>query len=278
VLCPAVRGRPLAGLFNNPYVEGMGTSIEARAAFRDGAVVPTSGLALGHTQANLIALPRDYAYDMLLFAQRNPKPCPVLEVTEPGSWTSVLAPGADLRTDLPAYRVWENGEVVARPTDVVDAWREDLVTFLLGCSFSFETLLLDAGVPLRHVEQGVNVPMYVTNRECVPAGRMRGPLVVSMRPVPADAVARASAITALMPAVHGAPVHVGAPEVLGIADLDKPDFGDPVRLRVGDVPVFWACGVTSQAAVMRAAPPFAITHEPGHMFITDARDVDYRIA
>lgn len=241
-------------------------------------MLPTSGLALGHTQANLISLPRDYAYDMLLFAQRNPKPCPLLEVTEPGGWESALAPGADLRTDLPAYRVWENGQVVESPRTVTHAWREDLVTFLIGCSFSFETLLLDAGVPLRHVEQGVNVPMYLTNRECTTAGRMRGPLVVSMRPVPAGAVARAAAITALMPAVHGAPVHVGAPEALGIADLDKPDFGDAVRIQEGDVPMFWACGVTSQAAVMQAAPPFAITHEPGHMFITDARDSDYRIA
>jgi len=251
---------------------------EARAAFRAGNVAPTSGIALGHTQANLISLPRDYAYDMLLFAQRNPKPCPVLEVTEPGSWESVLAPGADLRTDLPAYRIWEHGRLVRSPREVKDVWRDDLVTFLIGCSFSFETLLLDARVPLRHVEQGVNVPMYVTNRTCSPAGRMHGPLVVSMRPVPAEAVARAAAITALMPAVHGAPVHVGEPGALGIDDLGEPDFGEAVRVPDGDVPMFWACGVTSQAAVMRAAPPFAITHEPGHMFVTDARDTDYRIA
>ncbi|MBR7829836.1 putative hydro-lyase [Actinospica sp. MGRD01-02] len=250
----------------------------AREVFRAGTAQPTSGLALGHTQANLIALPREYAYDMLLFAQRNPKPCPVLEVTEPGSWTSVLAPGADLRTDLPAYRVWRDGRLADSPREVRDVWRDDLVTFLIGCSFSFETLLLAAGVPLRHVEQSVNVPMYVTDRDCVPAGRLRGPLVVSMRPVPAEAVARAAAITALMPAVHGAPVHVGEPEALGIADLDKPDFGEPVTFHSGDVPMFWACGVTSQTAVMSAAPPFAITHEPGCMFITDARDTDYRVA
>lgn len=254
------------------------TPAAARSAFRGGAVRPTSGIALGHTQANLISLPRDYAYDMLLFAQRNPKPCPLLEVTEPGAWESTLAPGSDLRTDLPGYRVWEDGRLIDRPREVTSVWRDDLVTFLIGCSFSFETLLLDAGVPLRHVEQDVNVPMYLTNRDCRPAGRLRGPLVVSMRPVPADAVARAAAITALMPAVHGAPVHVGEPEALGIADLDKPDFGDAVTIHEGDVPMFWACGVTSQAAVMAAAPPFAVTHEPGHMFITDARDSDYRIA
>ena len=251
---------------------------EARAAFRAGTAMPTSGIAPGYTQANLISLPRDYAYDMLLFAQRNPRPCPLLEVTEPGSWQSALAPGADLRTDLPAYRVWRDGRLVDRPREVIGVWRDDLVTFLIGCSFSFETLLSDAGVPLRHVEQGVNVPMYLTHRTCRPAGRLHGPLVVSMRPVPAADVARAAAITALMPAVHGAPVHVGQPGALGIADLAGPDFGDAVAIADGDVPMFWACGVTSQAAVMRARPPFAITHEPGHMFVTDARDTDYRIA
>ena len=268
----------MTGSTISPAISATCTPSRARAAFRAGAVATTSGVALGHTQANLISLPRDYAYDMLLFAQRNPKPCPLLEVTEPGSWRSVLAPNADLRTDLPAYRVWERGRLVDSPCEVLDVWREDLVTFLIGCSFSFETLLLDARVPLRHVEQGVNVPMYMTQRTCNPAGRLHGPLVVSMRPVPADAVARACAISALMPAVHGAPVHVGSPEALGIADLDKPDFGDAVSIQDGDLPVFWACGVTSQAAVMRAAPPFAITHEPGHMFVTDARDTDYRVA
>ncbi|MEZ0095160.1 putative hydro-lyase [Streptacidiphilus sp. EB129] len=252
------------------------TPAEARAAFRAGAAAPTSGVAPGHTQANLIAVPRDLAYDLLLFAQRNPRPCPVLEVTEPGSWRSRLAPDADLRTDLPGYRVWRNGEVVDEVADAVQAWREDLVAFLIGCSF--ETLLRQAGVPLRHVEQGATVPMFVTDRECAPAGRLSGPLVVSMRPVPAGLVATAVQITGLMPAVHGAPVHVGAPEALGIRDLSRPDFGDPVEFHPGDVPVFWACGVTTQAALTRAAPPYAVTHVPGRMFVTDARDLDYRIA
>lgn len=261
-----------------PLLPAEATPAQWRAAFRAGDVRPTSGLAAGHTQANLVCLPRQYAYDLLLFAQRNPKPCPLLEVTEPGAWSPALAAGADLRTDLPGYRVWQNGLLVATPRDVFDVWRSDLVSFLIGCSFSFETLLQEAGVPLRHVEQGVTVPMYVTNRDCVPAGRFRGPLVVSMRPIPAALVAKAAAITGLMPAVHGAPVHVGAPEVLGIADLGRPDFGQAVELADGDVPVFWACGVTSQTAVMQAAPAFAITHEPGHMFLTDARDLEYRIA
>lgn len=251
---------------------------EARAAFRHGAARPTAGVAPGHTQANLIALPGDYAYDMLLFAQRNPAPCPVLEVTDPGEWRSRLAPGADLRTDLPRYVVWSDGEPVASPAEVSRHWRDDLVTFLIGCSFSFETLLREAGVPLRHIEQGRNVPMYVTDRACEPAGRLHGPLVVSMRPIPAALVETARRITALMPAVHGAPVHVGDPAALGIRDLDKPDFGDPVVAEEGDVPVFWACGVTSQAAVTAARPPFAITHAPGYMFVTDARDTDYRVA
>lgn len=261
-----------------PLLPAEATPAQWRAAFRAGTTGPTSGLAPGHTQANLVCLPREYAYDLLLFAQRNPKPCPLLEVTEPGSWSPALAAGADLRTDLPGYRVWQNGLLVATPRDVFDVWRNDLVSFLIGCSFSFETLLQQAGVPLRHVEQDVTVPMYVTDRECVPAGRFRGPLVVSMRPIPAASVAEAAAITALMPAVHGAPVHVGAPEALGIGDLGKPDFGQAVKLADGDVPVFWACGVTSQTAVMQAAPSFAITHEPGHMFLTDARDLEYRIA
>ena len=261
-----------------PPLPADATPAQWRAAFRAGDRRPTSGLAAGHTQANLVCLPREYAYDLLLFAQRNPKPCTLLEVTEPGSFSSALAAGADLRTDLPGYRVWQNGALAASPRDVLDVWREDLVSFLIGCSFSFETLLLQAGVPLRHVEQDVTVPIYVTNRQCVPAGRFSGPLVVSMRPIPAAAVAAAAAITALMPAVHGAPVHVGAPEALGIADLAKPDFGEPVEFADGDVPVFWACGVTSQTAVMRAALPFAITHEPGQMFLTDARDLEYRIA
>jgi uncharacterized protein YcsI (UPF0317 family) len=253
------------------------TPEQARAAFRKGLQVPTSGLAKGHTQANMLTVPREYAYDVLLFAQRNPIPCPVLEVTEPGSWRSALAPGADLRTDLPGYLVWKDGEPDTL-SDATDVWREDLVTFLIGCSFSFETLLCDAGVPLRHVEQGRAVPMFLTDRPCTSAGLLHGPMVVSMRPIPASLVPKAVQVSSLMPAVHGAPVHIGAPEALGIRDLGDPDFGDAVEFREGDVPVFWGCGVTTQAALMDAKPPFAITHIPGYMFITDARDIDYKIA
>ncbi|MFJ9690843.1 putative hydro-lyase [Kitasatospora sp. NPDC101183] len=252
------------------------TPSQARALFRAGLVRPTAGWALGRTQANLIIVPRDWAEDVRLFAERNPAPCPVLEVvTDPGSPASALAPGADLRTDVPLYRVWENGERTAEPTDVLDVWRDDLVSFLIGCSFTFESALLAAGIPLRHIAERRNVAMYVTDRPCTPAGRMHGPLVVSMRPVPEPLVATAVAITARMPAVHGAPVHVGDPSALGIADLAQPDFGDPVEVKSGEVPVFWACGVTPQAALMASRPPFAITHAPGHMLITDALDTDY---
>ena len=202
----------------------------------------------------------------------------ILDVTDPGSATTVLAPGADLRTDLPRYRVWHDGEQVAEPTDVTAHWRPDLVTFLLGCSFTFEGPLAAAGVPLRHVEQGRNVSMYVTDRDCRPAGRLTGPLVVSMRFVPAALVETARRVSALMPAVHGAPVHAGDPAALGIADLDRPDHGDAVTPEPGDVPVFWACGVTPQAALVASRPPFAITHAPGHMFVADVPDREYRVA
>jgi uncharacterized protein YcsI (UPF0317 family) len=250
---------------------------QARAAFRSGTREQTSGWCAGYAQANLIAVPADWAYDVLLFCQRNPKPCPILDVTDPGATGTILARDADLRTDLPGYRVWRDGELVAEPDQVKSLWRKDLVCFLIGCSFTFETALLQAWLPLRHVEQHRNVSMYVTNRQCRPAGRIHGPMVVSMRPIPGDLVDTAIRLTARMPAVHGDPVHVGNPDGLGIADLDRPDFGDAVRAEPDDVPVFWACGVTPQAAVMASRPPFAITHQPGHMFVTDVPDADYRV-
>lgn len=249
---------------------------EARALFRGGLEASTSGWCAGWTQANLIAVPRDLAYDVLLFAQRNPKSCPVLDVTEPGE-ISAATFGGDLRTDLPGYRVYEDGRLVAEVPDVREAWREDLVAFLIGCSFTFEDALLAAGVPLRHVDEGRNVAMYRTNRPCRPAGSMSGPLVVSMRPVAAEQVATAVRVTSRYPAVHGAPVHVGDPGALGITDLDSPDYGEPVAVRASEVPVFWACGVTPQAAVMTSRPPFAIGHAPGMMAVTDARDADHLV-
>ncbi|ALG13769.1 putative hydro-lyase [Kibdelosporangium phytohabitans] len=254
------------------------TPDQARKSFREGTAAPTSGWAPGYAQANLIAVPRDWAYDFLLFAQRNRKPCPILDVTDPGTTSTALAPNADLRTDIPSYRVWENGELLCEVRDVTRMWRSDLVAFLLGCSFTFEHGLVAAGIPLRHVEQGRNVSMYITDRDCRPAGRIRGPLVVSMRHIPANMTEEASRISAMMPDVHGAPVHIGDPSELGIKDLSTPDFGDAVDAEAGDVPMYWACGVTPQAALMTSCPPFAITHSPGHMFITDVPDETYRIA
>jgi uncharacterized protein YcsI (UPF0317 family) len=254
-----------------------GQPAEAREEFRAGLQTPTAAWAPGYTQANLVVLPRDAAFDFMLFAQRNPRPCPVLDVTDPGEPFTHLAPGADLRTDLPSYRVWEHGRCVAQVPDIAGYWRDDLVAFLIGCSFTFDRALAAAGVPVRHVEQGRNVPMFRTSTRCRSAGSFAGPLVVSMRPVPPDRVAAAVSVTARYPAVHGAPVHVGSPEALGIADVSRPDYGDPVTFPDSDVPVFWACGVTPQAALESACPPLAITHAPGHMFITDVPDHVYAI-
>jgi uncharacterized protein YcsI (UPF0317 family) len=252
----------------------MEDAASARAAIRRGEWTgPTAGLAPGYTQANLVMLPEADAFDFLRFCVRNPKPCPVLEVTDPGSpEPAATAPGADLRTDVPRYRVYRDGEPDGEPTDVRDSWRDDLVAFLIGCSFTFERALLAEGLPIRHVEQGVNAPMYRTSRDCHPAGRFKGPLVVSMRPMTPEQAIRATQITSRYPTVHGAPVHVGDPRALGIPDLATPDYGDPVEIRPGEIPVFWACGVTPQAVAAASRPELMITHAPGHMFVTDVPD------
>jgi len=252
------------------------TGAAVRAACRAGTLTtPTPGLAPGFVQANLVLLPKEWAFDFLLFCQRNPKPCPLLDVTDAGSWEPrAVAPGADLRTDLPAYRVFEDGACVAEPQDVRDLWRPDLVGFVLGCSFTFENALIERGIPVRHIEVGRNVPMYRTNIACQPAGRFHGPMVVSMRPMKPAQTLEASRTCGRMPLAHGAPIHFGDPTTIGIADITKPDYGDPVDIHAGEVPVFWACGVTPQAVLTEAKPPFAITHKPGHMFVTDWRDVE----
>ena len=252
------------------------TGAAVREACRQGRLTgPTPGLAMGYVQANLVIVPKDYAFDFLLFCQRNPKPCPLLDVTRPGDpEPKEVAPGADLRTDLPRYRTWKNGELVDEPTDIRSIWRDDFVSFVIGCSFTFENALVQARLPVRHIEQGVNVPMYNTNRPCRDAGRFHGPLVVSMRPMtPAQAI-EATRICSRFPRAHGTPIHIGDPTSIGIVDVNKPDYGDAVEVRSGEVPVFWACGVTPQAALMRAKLPLAITHKPGHMFLTDLRDAD----
>ena len=247
---------------------------EVRKLIREGKLSgQTSGMCDGYAQANLIILPRDLAYDFLLFSQRNPKSCPILEVGDVGSREiKRMAKGADIATDLPKYRVWEYGKLVGEYTDIEKFWRDDFVYFLIGCSFSFEGDLLSADVPVRHIEEGRNVPMYITNIDCDEAGFFKGKVVVSMRPMPSDQVIRAVSITASMPRVHGAPIHIGDPEKIGIKDLAKPDFGDSVTVKEGEIPVFWCCGVTPQSAVMTAKPPIAITHSPGHMFITDVKN------
>lgn len=250
---------------------------EARALYREGLVTPTAGWCAGYAQANLIIVPKEFAFDTLLFAQRNPKPCPILGVLDAGEVTGPLLEGGDIRTDVPSYTVYEDGVLVDTVTSLTDHWRADLVTFIVGCSFTFEAPLLEAGVPVAHIAQGRNVPMYRTSVRCAPAGRLSGPLVVSMRPIPASQVADAVRITSRYPAVHGAPVHVGNPAEIGIADLGAPDFGETVEIPEGSIPVFWACGVTPQAAVMESRPPIAFGHVPGHMLITDARDSTYAV-
>ncbi len=254
------------------------TPAEMRRIFREGKLVcPTSGMCAGYAQANLVVLPKEDAFDFLLFTQRNPKPCPVLEVTDAGARTlSIIAPGADIATELPKYRVYEYGVLTGEYTDVSRFWRPDFVSFLIGCSFSFEAALLEAGVPVRHIEEGRNVPMYNTNIPCLPAGRFHGNMVVSMRPLPPGKVVRAVTVTASMPRVHGAPVHIGDPAAIGIADIAKPDYGDAVTIHPGEVPVFWPCGVTPQNAVMASKPAFVITHAPGHMFISDVKNVELK--
>ena len=238
----------------------------------------TSGVAPGYVQANLAILPRDLAFDFLLFCQRNPKPCPVLEVIEPGQTEPLItAPGADIRTDAAGYRIYENGEFTAEVDTLEGYWRGDLVSFLLGCSFSFETAMVDAGIPLRHQEQGKNVAMYITNVDTTPAGVFSGPMVVSMRPIKREQVVRAVQVTSRFPATHGAPVHIGSPEDIGIRDISAPDFGDPIEIMPGEEPVFWACGVTPQAVALNCKPPLMITHAPGRMFVTDQRDADYSV-
>lgn len=251
---------------------------EIREMIREGKIAePTSGFCPGYAQANLVVLPKDEAFDFLLFAQRNPKPCPILEVSDAGSrYLKKIAPGADIARDIPKYRVYENGVLTGEYTDVADLWREDFVSFLIGCSFSFESELIQAGIEMRHNTMGCNVPMYLTNIPCESAGVFHGNMVVSMRPIPYEKVVKVVTVTAAVPRVHGAPVHIGDPSVIGIQDIGKPDFGDPVVIREGEVPVFWACGVTPQAAVMASKLPFVITHAPGHMLITDVKNIDLK--
>ena len=246
-------------------------SLKVRLRARSGELTgPTAHLASGHVQANVVIMPRELALDFLLFCQRNPKPCPLVGVSDVGDpHFPQLGADLDIRTDVPRYRIWRDGELAQECTDVRHAWRDDLVSFAIGCSFTFDEPLLADGIDVRHVSCGCNVPMYRTNIPTAPAGRFSGPLVVSMRPMLAADAIRAVQISSRYPAMHGAPVHLGDPSRIGIGDLSKPDYGDAVEVRPHEIPVFWACGVTPQAAVAAARIPFCITHAPGHMLVTD---------
>ena len=254
---------------------------EVRARIRRGEWDgPTGGLCKGYVQTNMVILPREQAFDFMLFCQRNPKPCPLLEVTEPGDpEPRTLAPGADLRTDVPRYRVWRNGDLAEEVTDVSGLWRGDLVGFLLGCSFTFDTSLANAGIDVPHMRQGAgeNVPMFVTSIDTTPAGQFHGKMVVSMRAIPRRQLVKAVQVTSRFPTMHGAPVHVGDPAAIGICDVSRPDFGSAVPVGPDDETVFWACGVTPQSVCLASKPPFMISHAPGHMFITDVRDEDMAV-
>ena len=229
----------------------------------------TAGQAPGRIQANLMIVPQAHAFDFLLFCQRNPKPCPLVEVLAPGALEPICAPGANLATDVPGYRVYRDGALADERDEIASLWRDDLVAFLIGCSFSFEAAVQAAGVPLRHIDQGRNVAMYRTNVACAPAGVFSGEMVVSMRPIKSRDVARVVEIAARLPIAHGAPVHVGNPAALGVADIARPDYGDAVEIMDDEVPVFWACGVTPQWVAQRSRLPLCITHAPGMMFVTD---------
>ncbi|MGB9839876.1 putative hydro-lyase [Thermovenabulum sp.] len=253
-------------------------SYEARKLIREGKWQgPTCGMALGFVQANLVILPKKYAYDFLLFSFRNPKPCPLLDVLDAGNPVPNIAKDADIRTDIPKYRIYKEGNLIDEVTNIKDIWQDDFVSFLIGCSFTFEKALLENGIPVRHIEENKNVPMYITNIDTVPAGVFSGKMVVSMRPIPEKLVIGAVQVTSRFPSVHGAPVHIGDPKKIGIKDIEKPDFGDPVEIKENEVPVFWACGVTPQAVALNSKPEIMITHSPGHMFITDLKNEELAV-
>ncbi|HEY4066562.1 MAG TPA: putative hydro-lyase [Burkholderiaceae bacterium] len=246
---------------------------DLRNEIRDGRFRgPTAGHCPGYTQGNLAILPRQFADEFLRFCHLNPKPCPIIGMTEPGSPLVPALGNVDLRTDAPAYCVFRDGEAAGEVLDLKALWSDDLVGFVIGCSMSFEDALIEAELPIRHIEQGTTVPMYDTNLANVRAGRFGGTMVVSMRPMTPRQAIRAIQITSRFPNVHGAPVHFGDPAAIGIADIERPDYGERSAIRAGEVPVFWACGVTPQQAIRAARPPLAITHKPGQMLVSDLRN------
>ncbi len=247
------------------------TPVAVRQAIRNGDYDgDTAGLAGGFIQGNLAVLPAEYATDFLRFCQRNPKPCPLVGVSDTGNpVVQTLGHDVDIRTDVPKYKIFRNGEFQEIVTDVTDIWQDDFVSFVLGCSFSFEEALMNDGMEIRHIKEGTTVPMYRTKIEAEPAGPFSGQYVVSMRSLPVKDAIRAIEITSRFPEAHGTPLHMGDPAEIGIQDITKPEFGDPTTIKDGEIPVFWACGVTPQVAITNAKPSICITHAPGHMLITD---------
>lgn len=251
-----------------PYVHMKPAEVRERIRKQE-ITFPTAGMAAGYAQANLVILPGQWAQDFKEFCRLNPFPCPVLEIMEGSPKTHDMGEGGDITTDIPEYFIYRDGVMVEKRRDVSDMWQDDFVGFLIGCSFSFEERLMKEGIEVRHIAQGRNVPMFKTSIQTKQAGPFFGPMVCSMRPMTPENAKRAYDITVQMPNVHGAPVHIGDPAEIGVKDIMKPDYGEAVDIYPGEVPVFWPCGVTPQAAVENAKPPIVITHSPGHMFITD---------
>jgi uncharacterized protein YcsI (UPF0317 family) len=251
------------------------TPRDARARIRAGFNGNTSGMAPGFAQGNLVILPQSWAGDFIGYCRANPTPCPLIGMTEAGSsLVPMLGDDVDVRTDIPRYRVWRDGALVEERHDISAIWQEDFVGFVLGCSLSFEHALESAGLRVRHVDEGKVVPMYRTSIQTKPVGAFRGPMVVSMRPYTPAEAAIAYEVCRPLPGAHGAPVHMGDPALIGIANVDVPDEGEPTEIRAGEIPVFWGCGVTPQAAAVEARPPICITHAPGYMLVCDVRTED----
>ncbi len=245
-----------------------------REAIRNGTYQGhTAGLAKGCLQANLVIVEDVYALDFMRYCQRNPKPCPLVGVSDNGNpMMTTLGADIDIRTDVPSYNIYRNGQLTESCGDITHLWQDNMVAFALGCSFTFEHAILQASFPLWHIDNNRTVPMFKTAIQTVKAGQFSGPMVVSMRAIPASRLDEIKAISARFPLAHGAPVHWGDPAAIGIYDVTAPDWGDPSPVERGEVAVFWACGVTPQAAIMRAELPLCITHKPGQMLITDISD------
>ena len=247
------------------------TLAEVRTEIRAGRYTAhTAGLGRGSLQANLVIMPEEFAFDFMRYCQRNPKPCPITGVSDTGNpMMFTMGNDIDIRTDVPAYNIYRNGRLDISVTNIAEIWRDDFVVFTLGCSFTFEHALLNAGINLWHIDNDRTVPMFRSNIETTPAGPFSGKMVVSMRSVCEERVDEVIEISRRFPLAHGAPVHVGDPKAIGITDLSSPDWGDPAPVGANEVPVFWACGVTPQVAIKAAQLPICITHKPGCMLITD---------